>query len=365
MHLICNLINQPTTGASGANTHVLYAYSVDSGKTFKKIDGSSISALPMGPTSMTVVTSRTQADIIADCYIGAFDTNKPVVSWRSAGDGSRITYWNGTAWQFITPGGSSAGRKLYSRRNGETLFFGPEFNYLHRTFNKGVSFQRYNFNPKYLNGVSQPTASEVVDADYYLKTGNVRYQFSNATTEDSIYLTTIPFSPILPLNLLSFKANTVANAVNLTWVTANEINVSHFIVEKSNTLNSWESFNTIAAKGGVNNTNYVCVYANPAAKNFYRIKMVDKDGQYTYSNVINILYEKPLEALYYNSTTKSVVFKDHLLYQTKTKYRILNALGQTFKTDYATTNQISVANLPLGMYYLQLETGTRYSFLKF
>ncbi len=365
MHMTCTLINQPTTGASDANTHVLYAYSDNGGNSFKRINGDAITSLPMGPNAgpslMTVVTSRTQADITADCYIGAFDTNKPVVSWRSAGEGSRIAFWNGASWQLIAPGGSSAGRKLYSRRNGETLFFTPEFNYLHRTFNGGASFQQYTFNPKYLNTASQPTESEIVDADYYLKTGNVRYQFSNSTTEDSIFLSTIPFTPILPLQLIDFKAQLLdLNTIKLQWSTSNEVNVSHFILEKSVTRNSWQPINSILAKGNnTGNAFYDCYDYQPIGQNFYRLKMIDKDDQFTYSNVVSVNFDKP-NTIHYDLQTKCVITTGTS--SNKVEFILVNSLGQIAKKGNFQNGQFSLKLLPTGIYHMQLSNGLRLKF---
>jgi hypothetical protein len=365
MHMVCNLINQPTTGASDANTHVLYAYSDDGGNSFKRLGGNPITSLPMGPNTgpslMTVVTSRTQADITADCYIGAFDTNKPVVSWRSAGEGSRIAFWNGSTWQLIAPGGSSAGRMLYSRRNGETLFFAPAFNYLHRTFNGGTSFQQYTFNPKYQNSKSFFTESEVLDADYYIKTGNVRYQFSNSTTEDSIFLSTIPFTPVLPLQLLSFNAKIDLNKIILHWETSNEVNVSHFVLEKNVTGNSWQPINSIFAKGNnTGNTFYDCYDYQPIAQNLYRLKMIDKDGQFCYSKVVNVNFEKS-NSLHYDLQTKSVITNGTSL--SKVEFILINSLGQIAKKGVIQNNKFSMNLLPSGIYHLHFSNGLHLKFL--
>jgi hypothetical protein len=361
MHLICNLINQATTGASEANTHVLYAYSDDGGDSFKRIDGSNISSLPMGPTSMTVVTSRNQADISADCYIGAFDTNKPVVSWRSTGEGSRIVFWNGINWQLIAPGGSYAGRKLYSRRNGETMFFVPEFNYLHRSFNGGISFQQYNFNPKYINGASQPTESEIVDADYYIKTGNIRYQYSNSTTEDSVYLSTIPFTPILPLQLVGFKAIFVSGKININWETYNEVNASHFIIEKKMIGDIWSPIGSIVAKGNINvKTIYDFYDSQPLSKNLYRLKVVDKNAQFIYSNVIDLNYDSKY-SIYYDSQTKCIITSPTL--SGIVEYILINSLGQVAKKGIVKNNNVNMNDLASGIYHVSLSNGLSIKFL--
>ena len=361
MHMICNLINQPTTGASDANTHVLYAYSDDGGLTFKRIDGTVITSMPMGPTSMTIVSHRPQSDISADCYIGAFDTNRPVVSWRSSGEGSRIAFWNGSVWQLIAPGGSYAGRKLFSRRNGETLFFVPEFNFLHRTFNGGASYQQYTFNPKYFNTANQPTESEIIDADFYLKTGNVRYQFSNSTTEDSIFLSTISFSSNSSFQFLDVNAKIDLNKILLNWHTYNDVDLSHFVIEKLISLNSWQSILTINAKGNFNVDAYYNVFDYQLkSQNTYRIKSVGKNGEFTYSKIVTVNLEK-INTVYYDQGTKSLVIRFESA--NKLEFMLLNSLGQVFKKGLLINNLIQLNNLPSGIYCLKLNNGIVFNFI--
>ena len=98
----------------------------------------------------------------------------------------------------------------------------------------------------------------------------------------------------LPLHLLTFTAHKQGNTNLLQWQTAQEINVDHFIVERSSNPNttvggtSGREFSTIG-KVKAGSTNYSFTDNNPLkATNYYRLKMVDKDGQYTYSPIRSI-----------------------------------------------------------------------------
>lgn len=98
---------------------------------------------------------------------------------------------------------------------------------------------------------------------------------------------------ILPVNLLSFEANQTGTRVDLNWVTASEFNSSHFEVEKANVDNNFTGiFNKIATVNSVGNsaneTKYGPVTDNQVqfGKTYaYRLKMIDKDGSYSYSDV--------------------------------------------------------------------------------
>ncbi len=98
---------------------------------------------------------------------------------------------------------------------------------------------------------------------------------------------------ILPVNLLSFDANQTGTRVDLNWITATEFNSSHFEVEKANVDNNFTGvFNKIATVNSIGNsaneTKYGPVTDNQVqfGKTYaYRLKMVDKDGSYSYSDI--------------------------------------------------------------------------------
>lgn len=97
---------------------------------------------------------------------------------------------------------------------------------------------------------------------------------------------------LLPVELISFTAVRQDNNVNLQWKTAQESNSSHYIVEKSTDGNVFTAAGTVAAAGNSNNTLlYNYTDANAAANGgtiYYRLKMVDIDGSYKYSQIIAV-----------------------------------------------------------------------------
>ncbi len=103
-----------------------------------------------------------------------------------------------------------------------------------------------------------------------------------------------------PLKLLTFTAARRSSSsaiggsgeVFLQWTTANEINLDHFIVERS--LNG-RDFTAIGTVKAINTGNYSYTDNNPTTTPnskpqtiFYRLKMLDKDGQFTYSPIRQI-----------------------------------------------------------------------------
>ncbi|MEP7238751.1 MAG: PQQ-dependent sugar dehydrogenase [Ferruginibacter sp.] len=98
----------------------------------------------------------------------------------------------------------------------------------------------------------------------------------------------------LPLNLLTFTGTLQnSNTTLLKWKTTNEINTSHFFVERSTDGQAFDQIGRVNATGNStteSNYNYNDNdVANLQAPNvFYRLKMYDNTGTYRYSNVIRV-----------------------------------------------------------------------------
>ena len=89
----------------------------------------------------------------------------------------------------------------------------------------------------------------------------------------------------LPLTLLWFYANQVGGQVALDWKTESEIDVKNFTIEWSADAVNWNNLGNVNAQNRSNNS-YNFIHSNPVAgKNFYRLKMIDIDGKFTYSPV--------------------------------------------------------------------------------
>jgi hypothetical protein len=98
---------------------------------------------------------------------------------------------------------------------------------------------------------------------------------------------------ILPIKLKSFTARAQAGRIVLNWSTAEELNASYFVVEKSANARTWSPIQTVAAKGEA--ADYTSFDAAPASgDNFYRLKQVDLDGSSEYSHVVKVGRSKRL-----------------------------------------------------------------------
>jgi hypothetical protein len=107
-------------------------------------------------------------------------------------------------------------------------------------------------------------------------------------------------NPTLPLQLLTFTGSLKNNntTTNLNWKTINENNTSHFSIERSIDAQQFSSIGTVTATGnGAAETNYTFddqdVADLQSDKVYYRLKMVDNNGTYRYSNIIRLNLPAP------------------------------------------------------------------------
>ena len=104
---------------------------------------------------------------------------------------------------------------------------------------------------------------------------------------------TVNWNQTLPVKLITFTGRLNGTRVDLNWVTANELNSKHFEVQRSVDGQNYSTFATVAAKGNSSTTtSYYQVDPSPIKGiNYYRLKMVDLDGVFEYSNVVIIRIE--------------------------------------------------------------------------
>ena len=96
-------------------------------------------------------------------------------------------------------------------------------------------------------------------------------------------------STSMPLSLTSFNGKLVNAIAQLNWTTNNEVNTDKFEVERTASTNiNWTKILTIDAAGNSSTSkNYVATDAGlSSGKWMYRLKMMDKDGSFTYSNIV-------------------------------------------------------------------------------
>jgi SdrD B-like domain/Secretion system C-terminal sorting domain len=177
------------------------------------------------------------------------------------------------------------------------------------------------------------------------------------------------FAPItLPVKLNSFTVNLSNNTANLKWVTTSEINLRHFVIEKSIDGTNFSDAGVVLAVGGTTDkTNYAF---SDNLTNFqsgivyYRLRSVDLDGKKEYSETRIVRITKQTINTITISTYPNPVSNELRItipanwQNKKIVYEVFNANGQTAKKieteSAAQTEIVNVSNLNNGFYIVKV-----------
>jgi hypothetical protein len=186
------------------------------------------------------------------------------------------------------------------------------------------------------------------------------------------YMALINSCSILPIRLLTFTGTISANQNVLNWTTTSEVNNKYFDVEKSidgsiflkiATVNSSITPSSINSYRSVDN-------APVEGWNYYRLKQVDIDGKFTYSNIIRLKNIKALFAykIYPNPFGGQLVIELPNNSTLNTKLLLINTLGQSILTKNIPTGlsqyTLQINDIPNGSYLLKIIENNKSTILK-
>jgi len=170
----------------------------------------------------------------------------------------------------------------------------------------------------------------------------------------------------LPIELLSFDAQLKGTYVDLQWETATEINNDYFVIERAGEDLDWEPILTTTGAGNSNSLlNYSEKDRDPLnGLSYYRLKQVDFDGAYTYSDPVSVFNESVTDSedvfMYPNPSAQGSVFL-RLPFATRdfeTYVRIFDLSGKQLReTRFDTSSDIfefRYGNLTPGIYLIQI-----------
>jgi len=171
----------------------------------------------------------------------------------------------------------------------------------------------------------------------------------------------------LPVHLLSFTARQQKQDVLLNWTTENELNNNYFDVEKSIDNSHFNTIGRVSAvapgTAGMHAYNFTDseTFAGVA---YYRLKQVDKDGLFAYSNIIAVKMNMPgtLWSVYPNPAVGKTTLHIKANISNVT-VQLINTAGQTvYGKTLSTLLAGQVVDVPLrslakGVYLLRIQTG--------
>ena len=177
----------------------------------------------------------------------------------------------------------------------------------------------------------------------------------------------ISWATSLPVTLINFDATINESKVSLNWATASELDNDHFELERSADGNIWTAIGEVKGAGTTSEgQKYSYTDLNPlSGVNYYRLKQVDVDGVFTYSNIAEISLGNNTHtanmSVYPNPVNHAGVLNISLSSDNINIVTITNSVGQTVYNNTISEGQhqqISGLDLPAGVYILTVHTQT-------
>ena len=173
---------------------------------------------------------------------------------------------------------------------------------------------------------------------------------------------------LLPVELISFQVQKQNRSVELTWSTATEINNDYFVLERSVEGRPFAEIGKVKGAGfSYENTDYIFMDTNPGSgHNYYRLKQVDYDGSFEYSDVRSVhfeingedisIYPNPLDGSELTISFASPTEWDLEIEMMDAKGKSLINLSQTL--DKGVNNiTLNLEDYESGIYYLRFNYG--------
>lgn len=168
----------------------------------------------------------------------------------------------------------------------------------------------------------------------------------------------------LPVELAKFNATPQKTDVLLEWTAINEIDLDKFEIERSV---DGRIFHVIGQVTADNLVDYQLTDKDVPVNTdlFYRIKMVDQNGQFDYSEIKNVRIETPLSnlAITPNPVEAQCSLNFNSTGTNKVKIVLTNTIGKVFQLETITaekgTNemQFDMAAFPAGIYFITVTAG--------
>ena len=388
-------------------------------------NSSMVKTLPVGgggfnPPGSTPPPSFYQF-FVAPLTVAMYDEANNITNWTSTGG------WNTTTAKYVSapssftdsPGGNYVANTTsslrYNNQIGLTNILGAilefdtqwdietdyDYGQIQLSTNNGTNW--IPLTGQYTNpgtGSFQPTGEPLYDGTqstwvhesidisaYADQQFTLRYYFRSdgSVQGDGWYVDNVKISVytgVIPVELVSFTSSIINNTVGLNWITATELNNSGFEIQRSLSPtpslkegalenSNWETIGFVNGNGTSTEVHsYSFVDQNPiVGTSFYRLKQIDFDGTFDYSNIVEVVYgavaEFALEQNYPNPFNPTTKIKYSIKEKGNVELKIFDLLGSEIATlvneDKTPGNYevfFDASNLSSGVYLYTIKSGT-------
>lgn len=258
---------------------------------------------------------------------------RPVASFPFTGNVQHM-FW----WQVSTPGVSSI-NITFNLPAGQSM-----------TIVDNITGTLLNLGPFFGSGVA------VIPASY--------------TAFGTKAILTMSYTNVIPVELTSFTGTAMQDGVLLNWTTATELNNQGFEIERTIDAQNWQKIGFVPGFG-TTTERHLYSFIDDVIDNgtyYYRLKQVDFNGSFTYSEIVEVDITQPLEFTleqnYPNPFNPSTEIKYQIPVAGFVSLKIYDVLGNEVsnlvneeKPAGSYNEEINLVNFPSGVYFYTLQAG--------
>jgi hypothetical protein len=147
----------------------------------------------------------------------------------------------------------------------------------------------------------------------------------------------------------------------VNWDVTEETNMQQYQLEHSSSTSNFKTLSAVVAKNNIGKNSYTYRHLNPIiGSNYYRLKMMNKDGSFIYSPVQLVQFNKgTIVNVYPNPATNFIKITVNKTGNQINTAILYNSFGQLMNTvHFNGETQMNVSKLSAGTYLVRVNDGT-------
>jgi hypothetical protein len=292
---------------------------------------------------------------------------------RSATYGpATVKKFDGTTWVTVgsprfTPVDADLLKMVIAPDGTPYIAYGdPDLTATTLTFGKKAVVMKFNGNT-WVNAADDVSAGEAADVSFTLTKDGSRLLIGY--NNGGGYVKSLLIGGIvLPVRLIEFSASLDQDQdVSLQWKVAEQVNITRYEIERKLNGNNFENIGVVNANS---QNEFTYQFTDPYTSSgsfFYRLKIIEQDGSFTYSNVVKIILSaKNHVKLYPVPASEKIMIQTTGELYVNSFATIIDNSGRVISKQLIKNNteSINISRLANGIYYLMLKDGTSLKFQK-
>lgn len=168
---------------------------------------------------------------------------------------------------------------------------------------------------------------------------------------------------VIPVELIDFQAVAKKKTVGIEWQVAQEINLKNYEIQRSQDGITFETIGFVAAQNKITRKDYAFEDDAPLTNiSFYRLKINEQDGSFSYSKVQSVQLGKVAVSVFPNPTHDFIEIKNIESVKTLELFDQNGRLLREFSN--TSNNRLDLRDFPKGVYHLKIGTTGTFSVVK-